>query len=77
VGTRNPTSRGFNGFLGLGFLDHSKHGFVPPSLSFSISCFFKTHVVEDTEPRLAGFRKRTFEISTDLAVNFHFSLALE
>jgi hypothetical protein len=31
---------------------------VPPSLSLSISCFFKTHVVEDPGPHLATFPEK-------------------
>jgi hypothetical protein len=42
MGTGDSTSRGFDGVLGLGFLDDLKHGLVPLSLSHSIFVFSKS-----------------------------------
>ena len=78
MGTGAGTSRSFDGFLGLGFLDDAKHG---PCCVLSVavsSVFLRTLPRKDLELLRMWFsQNRTSEISTDPAVNFHFSLALE
>jgi len=77
MGTGDSTSRGFDGFLGLGFLDDLKHRLVPLSLRQSIFVFQSPFSQRSWAVPCGFSQKRTSEISTDLAVNFHFSLALE